>query len=218
MTDFKGFILWLEGFGIGDVLLPFLLLFTIFYAVLNKSKILGEDKKNLNLVISIILAISPIIAHVTGNLPSGYDPVIVINKAIPYVMLLLTASILLAFLMALVGLNIENYWEKSYSLITLILVNIFIANAYPNIIGFAVIVSVYLIMLSLISGGGKGLFGRPIVMALVAVSMIFHWAITGWNQGLPGWISWLNNSDFQMAVIVILTFYTVISFVIRKNS
>ena len=38
----------LERWGVVDVLLPFLLIFTIIFADMEKSKILGEEKRNLN--------------------------------------------------------------------------------------------------------------------------------------------------------------------------
>lgn len=46
-----------QQIGIYDVILPFLLVFTIVFAVLQKTKIFGEDKKNINVVVAAILAL-----------------------------------------------------------------------------------------------------------------------------------------------------------------
>src|SRR3989344_3128991 len=45
----------LERAGFVDVVLPFLLIFTIMYAVFQKTHILGEKKKNFNAVVSLII-------------------------------------------------------------------------------------------------------------------------------------------------------------------
>ena len=46
-----------QQIGVFDVILPFLLVFSLTFAVLDKTKILGEGKKNLNVIVSIILAL-----------------------------------------------------------------------------------------------------------------------------------------------------------------
>ena len=48
--ELRGFIQTLESWGLTDVLLPFLLVFTIIFAILQKSNILGEGKKNFNVI------------------------------------------------------------------------------------------------------------------------------------------------------------------------
>jgi len=50
-----------------------ILIFTIIYAALYKSKILGEDRKNFNVIIALVVALSVIIPHVLGTYPAGYD-------------------------------------------------------------------------------------------------------------------------------------------------
>ena len=46
-------IRYFQTYGVLDFILPFILVFTIVYAVLQKAKILGDDKKNFNIIISI---------------------------------------------------------------------------------------------------------------------------------------------------------------------
>lgn len=53
LTDF---VKTMENYGVYDVALPFLLVFTLVFAVLERSHILGDKKRNLNMIISLILA------------------------------------------------------------------------------------------------------------------------------------------------------------------
>ena len=93
----------LESWGLTDVMLPFLLIFTILYAVLQKTKILGENKRNLNLVFSLVLGLLFVIPHVTNSYPGGWDPVDIMNKALPAVSLTVVAVIMLLVLIGLFG-------------------------------------------------------------------------------------------------------------------
>ncbi len=47
---------WQE-IGVYDVILPFLLVFTLAFAILEKSKIFGSDKRNINLIVGLILGL-----------------------------------------------------------------------------------------------------------------------------------------------------------------
>lgn len=63
-TPFRGVITFLDKLGIYDVILPFLLVFTIVFAILEKTKILGMEKvgeekitkKNLNSMVALAIA------------------------------------------------------------------------------------------------------------------------------------------------------------------
>jgi len=94
---------YFQTYGIMDFLLPFLLVFTIIFAVLQKSEILGKDKKNFNVVIALVLGVLFIVPHLTGTYPMGYDPVQVINEALPSISLVAVAAIMLLLLMGIFG-------------------------------------------------------------------------------------------------------------------
>ncbi|MBI2208666.1 hypothetical protein HYU50_04170 [Candidatus Woesearchaeota archaeon] len=93
----------LDRWGLTDVLLPFLLIFTLVFAVLEKSKLLGEEKRNLNTAIALVFSLIIVIPHVTGNLPAGYDPVLVINAALPSVGVFVVAIIALMIMIGVFG-------------------------------------------------------------------------------------------------------------------
>jgi hypothetical protein len=84
-------------------LLVFLLVFTIVFAVLQKTKILGEHKKNFNVMVSLVMGLSVVIPHITGDYPSNWDVVVIINNALPNVSLLAVAAIMLLILIGLFG-------------------------------------------------------------------------------------------------------------------
>lgn len=96
---------YFQAYGIMDVLLPFLLVFTVIFAILQKSEILGKDKKKFNVAIALVLALLFIAPHLTGSYPLGYDPVQVINEALPSISLVAVAAIMLLLLMGIFGGN-----------------------------------------------------------------------------------------------------------------
>ncbi|MBI2657919.1 hypothetical protein HYX08_04465 [Candidatus Woesearchaeota archaeon] len=102
----EGFVRTMEMWGLTDVLLPFLLIFVIVYAVLQKAKILGEGKKNLNVVVSVVVALLVVIPHVTGRFPADSDPVLIINDALPQVSIVLVAIV---FLMIMIGVFGQDF-------------------------------------------------------------------------------------------------------------
>ncbi|MBW2990816.1 hypothetical protein KY348_03860 [Candidatus Woesearchaeota archaeon] len=103
---FENFIYILTSWGVAEFLLPFLLVFVIVYATLHKTKILGEEKKNLNVVLALIMGLAVVIPHFTGWY-STWDPVVVINQALPQVSIILVAIIMLLLIIGVFGNEIE---------------------------------------------------------------------------------------------------------------
>src|SRR3990167_3407434 len=93
----------LESYGLTDALLPFLLIFTILYAMLQKTKILGSGKKNFNVMIAFIIAAMVVIPHITGSYPGDYDLVEILNKALPEVSIVVVAIVMALLLLGLLG-------------------------------------------------------------------------------------------------------------------
>ncbi|MCK4589784.1 MAG: hypothetical protein KAT77_05030 [Nanoarchaeota archaeon] len=93
----------LQYYGIFDVVLPFLLIFTLIFAVLQRIKLFGDYKKSINVVIALIMAILTVVPHVTGNYPGNYDPIVIINVLLPSVSVLAVVIILVLFLWGMFG-------------------------------------------------------------------------------------------------------------------
>ena len=100
---FENLVLALDRWRVADVLLPFLLIFVIIYAILQKTKILGESKKNLNVVVAIIVGLLVVIPHVTGKFPRNADPVEIMNEALPQVSIVLVAIVFLLIMIGVFG-------------------------------------------------------------------------------------------------------------------
>jgi len=118
----------LDRWRVADVLLPFLLIFVIVYAILQKTRILGEDKKNLNVVVALIFGLLVVVPHVTGGFPPNADPVVIIKDALPQVSIVLVAVILLLILIGAFG---QDYvflgvtmpgWIMLFSLFVIVLI------------------------------------------------------------------------------------------------
>jgi hypothetical protein len=91
-SAFKGVVSFLEQVGVYDVVLPFLLVFTIVFAILEKTKVLGTEeiegkrytKKNLNAIMAFVIGF---LVVASTNL------VKIINQSMANVVLLLLLSV-----------------------------------------------------------------------------------------------------------------------------
>ena len=121
-----GFMRSLDNWGLTDVMLPFLLIFVIIFAILQKAKILGEGKKNLNVIIALVVALLVVVPHVTGRYSGYADPVQIINDSLPQVSVVLVAVI---FLLILIGVFAQEQvflgvsmpgWIAFFSFVTIV--------------------------------------------------------------------------------------------------
>ena len=115
-----------KRFGVFDVILPFLLVFTVVFAILQKSEILGKNKKNLDATVAFVVAMIVVAAtRIVG----------IINEALPGIVLLIIVS--MSFLL-LVGMfvkpgeifeNLKGPWIRFLMILLFIAVLlIFLAN------------------------------------------------------------------------------------------
>jgi len=171
---FESFIQSLERVGFVDVLLPFLLIFTIIFAVLEKTHILGEGKRNMNVGIAVIFALLVVIPHVTGNFPAGYDPVAIINAALPSISLVIVAVIALMILIGvfahdriLLGMTAPG-WVGLFSVVTLVFIFGSAAGWWTtgiidwldqvfgsDIVAILIMILVFGIIIAFVTGGGE---------------------------------------------------------------
>ena len=93
----------LERIGFIDVVLPFLLIFTVMFAMLQKTKVMGDGKKNFNAIIAVIIGLLVVIPHVTHRYPVDGDPVEILNNALPQVSLVIVAVVFLLILIGVFG-------------------------------------------------------------------------------------------------------------------
>lgn len=133
-SGFRGVVDFLGKLGVYDVILPFLLIFTIVFAILEKTKILGTEKvgdkeitkKNLNSMVALVVAFLVI---------ASTKLVAVVNEVMANVVLLLILAI--CFLM-LVGVffgskefTLEKYpsWIKFFMILMFLGIVLIFLNA-----------------------------------------------------------------------------------------
>lgn len=102
MTVFQDALRLLEYWGLSDVILPFILIFTVTFAVLQKAKIFGEEKRY-NTIVSLVLALGVVIPHSLGYYPYGTDVVEILNNALPNVSLVLVMIVMFLLLLGVMG-------------------------------------------------------------------------------------------------------------------
>jgi len=127
-------------------LLPFLLVFIVTYAILQKTKVLGnttenKPRKNLNLGMAVILGLMVVIPHVLQLVPPEKDPITIMNRALPEVSMVIIAVIMALLLIGLFGGEAKWVSSKASGWIAiiafLIVIWIFAGAANPNIpLGF----------------------------------------------------------------------------------
>ena len=82
----------LTDFGVYDIALPFLLVFTLAFAILQKSKILGKDAKNFNVVVALVVGLIFI---------RNQYLVVLVNRFLPNVSLFIVVFLMLLLLVAI---------------------------------------------------------------------------------------------------------------------
>jgi len=91
---FQDLLVGLEDIGFYEVALPFLLVFTITYAILQKIKIFGAAGKNFNAVIAVVLAFLVVRTNTIVEVMNTFLPQISLISIIIVVTLLLVGILL----------------------------------------------------------------------------------------------------------------------------
>ncbi|MCX6707160.1 MAG: hypothetical protein NT001_03390 [Candidatus Woesearchaeota archaeon] len=178
MSYLENAVMMLDNVGVADVLVPFFLVFTIVYAVLQKTRIFGHemDRKNINVVVALILGLAVIFPHVTGRYPAQYDVVNIMNQALPQVSLVVVAVIMVLLLIGLFGG--ESSWiggsvAGGIALVAFVLV-VYIFGAAANIWSYI---------------GWLNWLSDPDTQSLVVVLLVFGlitWFIVKDEKKAPG--------------------------------
>ncbi|MBW2970838.1 hypothetical protein KY320_01610 [Candidatus Woesearchaeota archaeon] len=171
--SFTEAIIRLEALGLTDMLLPFLLIFTLVFAVLDKAKVFGKEKKNINMIVSLVIALLVVIPHVTGRYPPGGDVVEIINSAIPNVSVFIVAIVMLLIMIGVFGVNVNVAGTSLGGIVTLlaiIIIGVVFANSagwfnmrMPSWLGFLndpdtqaliVVLLMFGVIVAFVTGGG----------------------------------------------------------------
>src|SRR3989344_3415028 len=110
--SFTNLAQYFQAYGVMDFLLPFLLVFTIIYAVTAKLA-LFKDQKQFRIVIALVLSLLFVVPHIIGSYPLGYDPVQVMNESLPSISLVSVAAIMVLLLLGIFGASLR-LWRGPY--------------------------------------------------------------------------------------------------------
>ncbi len=173
-SGFRGIIEFFSDIGMYDVILPFLLVFAIVFAILEKTKIFGTDtiegkeytKKNINSIIAFVIAFLVI---------ASSQLVAIINEAVANVVLLLILSV--CFLM-LVGsfyhhteeVKLDKGWRKLFMVIMFVGIVLIFLNAIKINGDTSVIMWVY----TWLSSHWTTNFGASVLFLLIIAAFIFY--------------------------------------------
>jgi len=125
-------IIFLESFGFFDVVLPFLLVFTIVFAVLEKTKIFGTEgedkkpKKNLNSMIAFVIALFVVATK---------EIVVALKVSLPQIAMFLIVIFALMMLMGFFfsgekEFSLENKGAMFFAILAIIGVVLIFLNAF----------------------------------------------------------------------------------------
>ncbi|HYD02697.1 MAG TPA: hypothetical protein VEC16_00200 [Alphaproteobacteria bacterium] len=179
-------IMAMQNAGIADIILPFILIFTLVFAILQKTKILGVDddtkkpRKNFNVVVALVMGLGVVIPHVTGSYPSpNMDVVNIINTALPNISVVIVAVIMLLLMIGAFGGDVNIAGSNrlaGYAVFFSIAVTIFIFGtaAYwwnlpawasfmlnPDLQALIVIILVFGVIISFITGDDEPKKDKP---------------------------------------------------------
>ncbi|MBW2981087.1 hypothetical protein KY360_06750 [Candidatus Woesearchaeota archaeon] len=134
VTAFRGILLFFDKIGVYDVVLPFLLVFAILFAILEKTKVLGIEKiegkeytkKNLNAMVAFVISFLVI---------ASSRIVEIITTVSAQVVVLLMASVLFLLLVGSffkeegASVFLEGSWRVFFMLIMFIGILLIFMNA-----------------------------------------------------------------------------------------
>jgi len=110
VSTFRATLVFFDKLGVYDVLLPFLLVFTLVFAILEKTKVLGMDtiegsqytKKNLNAMVAFVIGFLTV---------ASSQVVAIINETAAHIVILLLISV---FFLMLAGSFMKETNESFY--------------------------------------------------------------------------------------------------------
>lgn len=119
MTTLRDALLYLDRLGVYDILLPFILIFAVTYAIMTKAKILGkkdEDgkQKKYAMAIALVISLGSAFAHLSQR-NYALDPINVINEAISSLGVWIVAGLALLLVIGMAtGKNFKLGSETSF--------------------------------------------------------------------------------------------------------
>ncbi|MBW2968287.1 hypothetical protein KY362_07415 [Candidatus Woesearchaeota archaeon] len=101
--NFETFIMDLAEMGVMDVVIPFVMIFALTYAILMQIRMFSKGP---NVGISIVMGATPVILHVMGEFPPCWDVVVIINNSMTSIGMILIALLMFFIILGLFGFQV----------------------------------------------------------------------------------------------------------------
>ncbi|MCF7861444.1 hypothetical protein K9M79_04280 [Candidatus Woesearchaeota archaeon] len=213
--DYIELFKWVDQFGIYDSLMPFILIFLLVYAVLSSTRIF-DDKKQINIVIALIMGCVTVIPHLTNTYPASVDPVDFINKFLPNVALFVVIFFLMQLIGSLFGLKGSDFTKSNYSLFTLIIITMTMNFLYPSVSDFFTIIALFLLIHSILFSPGPGVTA-PILVATTALLVYFTVTIIAQPGPPPDWMTFTLDSNTKIFIYILFSFFIVVRLITTEK-
>jgi len=129
---FRNIMYYLQQWGVVDVFLPFIIVFTLIYAVLLKVGLF--EQKNINVALAVAIGLLVVIPHIMGTYPPGADVVEIMNQSIPEIALLFIAIVMVLLMLGLAGKQdlTSGHWGTGLAIVGIgVILLIFLSAIFP---------------------------------------------------------------------------------------
>ena len=174
VTPFRQVLIFFDSIGLFDVVLPFLLVFTIVFAIFEKTKVLGTEtiegrqytKKNLNAIASFVIAFLVVASSQLVEIITTVSANAVIVLFLSVFFLLLVGS----FHKEGEPIYLQGAWKMTFMIITFIAIVAIFLGAIKTESG-----TTWLEELSSFTGGSGSseIVGSIVLLALVVFFIIY---------------------------------------------
>ncbi len=212
------FVEIINSWGLRDVMLPFLLVFVIFFAILAKTRVLGEDKRKWNLVVALVIALLVVIPHVLDRYPENFNPVEIMNEALPNLSIIIVAALAALLIIGAFGGQVTQkpaYLTGGVVMMGAVIYTIFV---YPSLSPLLLAIAIIFIITTAFSNREEGkssiVQGAIPIGAFIAVLYFFGIA-RGWFGEMP---RWLDDSMYQGVIITVIIIGTLVGYVASSGN
>jgi hypothetical protein len=200
------FVEIMESWGLRDVLLPFLLIFVIFFALIAKSKVFGEDKRRLNLIFALVIALMVVIPHVTDIYPPNMDPVEIMNEAIPNLSIVIVAAIGALILIGALGGQVTTRPAYLTGGVIVVAAVIYTITVIPDLSPLLLGIALIMLVITAFTNPAKdkvNLVQATITIISFCFVLYFFGVARGWFGEPPQWTFDKMYQGIIITVIVI---------------
>ncbi|MBU1005494.1 MAG: hypothetical protein KJ561_06695 [Nanoarchaeota archaeon] len=215
--NLEEFIRMANNWGLKDVMLPFLLIFVIFFAILTKVKVFGEKSSRYNLIVAMVIALVVVIPHVMDRYPSNFDPVDIMSEALPNISIVIVAAIAALIIIGAFGGQVTTrpaYLTGGVVLMGAVIYTIFV---YPSLSPILLAVAIIFIIVTAFSNPKKDKFNlvqAGVSIGAFCVVLYFFGIARGWFGELPDWIT---DPMYQGVIITVIIIGTLVGYVTMND-